>query len=137
MGKPPEATKLFQRLGMVVDPQIEAWKRSLGPYANGAGLAAPLVASCAFAGFHCDDEALVKTQGGGRDIGIQGFIDDLLPRQHISRDGDLWAFDVPAPADTRRTRIGGHPAFAVDQMDLSVVAASVQKKQGSHDVTRG
>ena len=100
MSQPPEPAKLLQRFRVIIDPQIEDRKGRIGPDAERTGLTATPVSSCPLARLHRDEKTLVEIEMGCLEIAPQRRVDDLRPRKHVSRDGNLGANNAAAPVQT-------------------------------------
>lgn len=136
MREPPETTKFFQRIRVIIDAQVDGRKRRFGPDANGAGLTAPLVSTRPFASFHRNDETFVEIEVRRCQICLQGLVNYPRSSEHVPRDGDVGVNDAAAPVDTCRTGVGCRASFAIDQMNLPVIAPIIRRQQSRDYILR-
>ena len=123
-----------QRIGMVVDAQIE-----LGPFLVAMDqqrrrLLAALVAAGGLAGMHRRDQPLRERQFGVGDIGFRGVVEHGGAGQHVAGNREAVALDMPAPVDAFAPGMRGDAALGVHDVQLPAFTAAIAGNQGFDDI---
>ena len=132
-----ESLELGQRVGMIVDAQIERRIVLGGVDAKRCRLLAALVAAHRLAGLQGPDQAAGKGQIGAIEIDASGLGNHLRAGQHIAGDRKSVMDDLAAPGDALGAGMRGDCAARVLQMDLARLAAGIGgEQQVHHDLRR-
>src|SRR5688572_5220323 len=131
--QPPQ---LGERLGVVVDPQVEIGVGLGRADEQRRRLLAALVAARGFARLERCDQALGKgllafPEGAGR------LLDHPGVGEHVARHRETLARDGAAPLDAACAGVLADPAFRIDDVQLPMVAAFVGRGEVAHDLGRG
>src|SRR5437660_8038266 len=124
-----QAPQLGERLGVVVDPQVELRIVFARMDDERRGLLAALVAACGFARDERRDQALGKGTRAGLLIRSRGFPQHPFVRQHVARDRIAIAGERAAPVDAGRARVLAHAALDVDDVELALLASFIRGGQ--------
>ena len=129
--------ELGERIGVVVDAQVEIGPFLLAVDQQRGRLLAALVAAGGFAGLHRRDQPLREGQGWRwrrRRCAVSS--STAGAGQHVAGDRKAVALDVPAPVDAVAPRMGGDAAAGVHDVKLPALAAGVGGDQRVDDLAR-
>src|SRR5687768_2606829 len=126
--QPPE---LRERLGVVVDSQIEVSVSFRRVNEQGSRLLAALVAARRFAGLQGADEPFRK-RASGRLEGVRRLRHDLLIGKHVAGHREALAGERAAPADALAAGVLADAAGGVDDVQLALLTPGVGGDQAPH-----
>src|SRR6266852_1397832 len=120
-----EASELGQRIGVVIDAQIERRPFLLAMDQKRRRLLAALVTAGGFACSHRHDQTLREWQLFVRGIGFCCVVQYPPTRKHVAGNRKTVALDMPAPVDAFASGMGGDTAAGVHDVKLPALAAVV------------
>src|SRR5258708_16236969 len=94
-----EAFEVWQRIGVVVDAQVEMRPFVLAVDQKRRRLLAALVSAGGFARSHRRDQALREGQAFASDVGLGRVVEDARAGQHVAGHRKTRSLELPAPVD--------------------------------------
>ena len=132
-----QAPQLGDRLGVIVDAQVEARIVLGGVDAQRRRLLAALVAAGRLAGGQRREEPLGERPAGAGDESLRGRVEHVGAGEHVAGDAEVVVHLVAAPVDALRAGVGGAAAVRADQVQLALGAAFVGVGEPGDDVLGG
>ncbi len=129
-----QAAQLDDRLGVIVDAQVEARIVLVGMDAQRRGLLAALVAAGGLARGHRREQALGERLAGGGDERLGGRLQDGGAGEHVAGDAEVVVQLMAAPIDAVRSGVSRGEAARADEMQLALGAAIVGVGEAGHDL---
>ena len=131
---PVEAAQLEQRLGVVVDAEVELGMVLVAVDAQGRRLLAALVAAGRFARGHRRKQALGQRQRRALPVGAGGRFEHLGAGEHVAGDAEVVEQPVAARVDAARAGVRRRCAARRQHVQLAHGLAGVGAGQRRHDV---
>src|SRR6266446_8665758 len=129
---PLQPFELGERIGMIVDPQIEVGPLLLAMDQQCGRLLAALIAAGCLAGLHGGDQTAREGERARLRIGGRGLAEDARPRKHVAGKRAGLADKVAAPLDASRPGMGADATSRVHRVDLAMIAAFVGRNDRPH-----
>src|SRR5581483_11616726 len=123
--QPEQPPELDERLGVVVDADVEVGKVLTGGEHHGGRLPATPVAALPLARLHRRPPALRQVETGMRLECLEGGGDDRFADEHVAGHGEVSAGALATPLHAVSPGPGCRPALGVDRVHLAQVAALV------------
>src|SRR6266850_1306149 len=129
-----KAPELRERLGVVIDPEIELRIVFRGMNQQRRRLFSPLVAAGGLAGLERGEQPFGKGALARRLIGARRFADHPFVRQHVAGHRVAVARDGAAPLDAARAGVLPDAAIGIDDVELALLAAFIRRGQALDDL---
>ena len=131
-----QAPQLRERVGVVVDAQVERRVALRRHDPQRRGLLAALVAAGGFTGVHRREQAFGERQLRVPAKRVRRVLDDARTCEHVAGDGKPLVGDVTAPVDALAARVRRGDAARADQVHLPHVASVIAGDEPLDDARR-
>ena len=129
-----QARKLGQRVGMIVDANVDQRPFLVAVDQQGRRLSPALVAAGCLGRLQSRDKSLRKRHLGARLVGCRHVVEHAGLGQDVAREREARHHQMPAPLETFLPRVGGEAALAVHHVHLADVLVVVGGDEQAHDV---